>query len=207
MGQSSVGRLRGQTRQAGDRMEYKLILILGAVASATGQLVDDFTCPDEFVGFYPHLISCDKYWHCQNGYADLKTCGNGLGFLDSLTTRKAEDVAGLTKCPSAAAMSLLLMMKDQNLSVQDRQQQEFSLSMLILQIVGSTSCVLVECLESMDVLWELSSMLDQELELMGNVLIQRKFQSVLIIMEILSLMPESFLKMDSTPEDRITLRE
>ena len=29
------------------------------------------------------IFSCDKYWHCQDGYADLKTCGNGLGFLDT----------------------------------------------------------------------------------------------------------------------------
>merc|ERR1711892_285889 len=91
MGQSSAGRLRGQT---GDSMESKLILIIGAV-SASGQLVDDFTCPDEFVGFYPHLISCDKYWHCQDGYADLKTCGNGLGFLDTDDTFTLEQCAEL----------------------------------------------------------------------------------------------------------------
>ena len=59
----------------------------------------------------------------------------------------------------------------------------------------------------MGVLWELSSMLDQDLELMENVQIQRRFQSVLIIMETLSLTPGSFLKMDSTPEHRTILKE
>jgi len=93
--QSSAGRLRGQTRQTGDSMESKLILLIVIVASASGQLVDDFTCPDEFVGFYPHLISCDKYWHCQDGYADLKTCGNGLGFLDTDDTFTLEQCAEL----------------------------------------------------------------------------------------------------------------
>jgi hypothetical protein len=29
---------------------------LGVAAAASGQLVDDFECPDEFAGFYPHLI-------------------------------------------------------------------------------------------------------------------------------------------------------
>lgn len=40
---------------------------------------ENFKCPDDF-GFYPHHISCDKYWKCDNGVAELKTCGNGLAF-------------------------------------------------------------------------------------------------------------------------------
>lgn len=40
---------------------------------------ETFKCPDDF-GFYPHHISCDKYWKCDNGVAELKTCGNGLAF-------------------------------------------------------------------------------------------------------------------------------
>lgn len=40
---------------------------------------DSFKCPDDF-GFYPHHVSCDKYWKCDNGVAELKTCGNGLAF-------------------------------------------------------------------------------------------------------------------------------
>jgi len=78
---------------------------------------------------------------------------------------------------------LLLMTKEVNSSVQDSQQPECSLSMPTLQTAGSTFCVLRECPGSMGVLWELSSMLDQDLELMENVQILKKFQSVLIIME------------------------
>lgn len=40
---------------------------------------ENFKCPDDF-GFYPHHKSCDKYWKCDNGVAELKTCGNGLAF-------------------------------------------------------------------------------------------------------------------------------
>lgn len=43
---------------------------------------DSFKCPDDF-GFYPHDISCDKYWKCDNNVAELKTCGNGLAFDSS----------------------------------------------------------------------------------------------------------------------------
>jgi len=74
----------------------KLTAILVTVVSAVNsQLVDDFTCPDEFVGYYPHLISCDKYWHCQDGIAELKTCGNGLGFLDTDESFTLEQCAEL----------------------------------------------------------------------------------------------------------------
>ena len=124
-----------------------------------------------------------------------------------LTASKAVGVTGLTRCLSAAAMLSLLMNKDKNSSVQDRPQQGSSPSMPTPQIVGSTSCVLLECPGSTAVLWEVSSMLDQGLELMENVLIQRVFLSVQIIMEILSLTPMSFLEMGSTLEDRRTQRE
>merc|ERR1711874_321783 len=79
----------------GNSMDSKFVFILGVVSSVSGQLVDDFSCPDEFVGFYPHLISCDKYWHCQEGIAELKTCGNGLGFLDTDDTFTLEQCAEL----------------------------------------------------------------------------------------------------------------
>merc|ERR1712013_97730 len=49
----------------------------------------------KFVVFYPHLISCDKYWHCEEGIAELKTCGNGLGFLDTDDTFTLEQCAEL----------------------------------------------------------------------------------------------------------------
>jgi len=76
-------------------MDSKFVVLLGAVVITSGQLVDDFSCPDEFVGFYPHLISCDKYWHCEEGIAELKTCGNGLGFLDTDDTFTLEQCAEL----------------------------------------------------------------------------------------------------------------
>ena len=47
------------------------------VPLANGQ--ENFKCPDDY-GFYPHHKSCDKYWKCDNGAAELKTCGNGLAF-------------------------------------------------------------------------------------------------------------------------------
>lgn len=43
---------------------------------------EDFKCPDDY-GFYPHSVSCDKYWKCDNNVAELKTCGNGLAFDDT----------------------------------------------------------------------------------------------------------------------------
>ena len=55
-------------------------LLLG---SASAQFDDDFVCPDEFEGFYPHDYSCDKYWECKDGKASLELCGNGLGFADT----------------------------------------------------------------------------------------------------------------------------
>uniref|UniRef100_A0A2A4K7S0 Chitin-binding type-2 domain-containing protein n=1 Tax=Heliothis virescens TaxID=7102 RepID=A0A2A4K7S0_HELVI len=54
-----------------------LIVLAAALGVAVGQ--ESFKCPDDF-GFYPHHISCDKYWKCDNGVAELKTCGNGLAF-------------------------------------------------------------------------------------------------------------------------------
>jgi len=43
---------------------------------------DDFQCPDELEGYFPHAYSCDKYWACVEGLAELRTCGNGLAFID-----------------------------------------------------------------------------------------------------------------------------
>lgn len=43
---------------------------------------EEFKCPDDY-GFYPHSLSCDKYWKCDNNVAELKTCGNGLAFDDT----------------------------------------------------------------------------------------------------------------------------
>lgn len=41
-----------------------------------------FNCPKDN-GFFPHDVSCDKYWKCEDGKADLKVCGNGLAFDDT----------------------------------------------------------------------------------------------------------------------------
>jgi len=57
---------------------------------ANGQ-EDNFKCPDEFEGFYPHLYNCDKYWHCVNGKGHLKLCGNGLAFDDTDTSYNSEN--------------------------------------------------------------------------------------------------------------------
>lgn len=73
----------------------RIFLLLFGFTVVQSQAVDDFTCPDEFRGFYPHLISCDKYWYCQDGVKELKTCGNGLGFLDNDETFTLEQCAEL----------------------------------------------------------------------------------------------------------------
>merc|ERR1712123_110145 len=65
-----------------------------------------FQCPDEFLGFYPHLISCDKYWHCKEGIAELKTCGNGLGFMDTDDTFTLEQCAELHLVESGLKLNL-----------------------------------------------------------------------------------------------------
>lgn len=70
------------------------MFLTGVVSTALAQ-VDDFSCPDEFEGFYPHLYSCDKYWHCQDGQAEERLCGNGLGFLDTDPTFTLEQCAEL----------------------------------------------------------------------------------------------------------------
>ena len=68
-----------------------LLLISCFLGSRYAQLVDDFVCPDEFEGYYPHLYSCDKYWKCLGGVAEIKTCGNGLAFNDQDPTFTSEN--------------------------------------------------------------------------------------------------------------------
>jgi len=76
-----------------ETVDCRVSLLLLA-ATVAGQL-DDFVCPDEFLGFYPHLISCDKYWACQDGVQELRTCGNGLAFIDTDEDYKLEQCAEL----------------------------------------------------------------------------------------------------------------
>jgi len=61
---------------------FKMTILVLLFATAALAQVDDFSCPDEFEGYYPHLYSCDKYWACQDGIAELRTCGNGLAFIE-----------------------------------------------------------------------------------------------------------------------------
>merc|ERR1712064_159411 len=60
----------------------KMTILVLLFATAALAQVDDFSCPDEFEGYYPHLYSCDKYWACLDGIAELRTCGNGLAFIE-----------------------------------------------------------------------------------------------------------------------------
>ncbi|XP_037082794.1 protein obstructor-E-like isoform X2 [Pollicipes pollicipes] len=62
----------------------KVFVALTVVALAGPALSQDsFQCPDELPGFFPHDVSCDKYWSCSEGIATLQTCGNGLSFDDT----------------------------------------------------------------------------------------------------------------------------
>merc|ERR1712014_277509 len=73
----------------GGKMFSKFLVVAAVTAFVSGQ-EDDFTCPDEFRGFYPHLYSCDKYWYCEDGVEELRTCGNGLAFIDTDESYKLE---------------------------------------------------------------------------------------------------------------------
>jgi len=68
----------------------QLLLLIAASSLAQEDYVDDFSCPDELEGYYPHLYSCDKYWACFDGLAELRTCGNGLAFIDTDESYKLE---------------------------------------------------------------------------------------------------------------------
>ena len=69
-----------------------LIFICVVTTSSRAQILEDnFSCPDEFEGFYPHLFSCDLYWKCQEGQASLEKCGNGLAFVDKDPTFTSEE--------------------------------------------------------------------------------------------------------------------
>lgn len=63
-------------------MWKSLLLLYISSVITLAQFIDNFQCPDEFEGYYPHLYSCDKYWKCIEGRETLETCGNGLAFDD-----------------------------------------------------------------------------------------------------------------------------
>ena len=71
------------------KMISKLFVVAAVVAAVSAQ-DDDFTCPDEFLGYYPHLYSCDKYWYCEDGSEELRTCGYGFAFIDTDESYKLE---------------------------------------------------------------------------------------------------------------------
>jgi len=73
-------------------MSGKILALLLSVVGVYCQDIpnDDFSCPDELEGYYPHLYSCDKYWACIDGVAELRTCGNGLAFIDTDEEYKLE---------------------------------------------------------------------------------------------------------------------
>merc|ERR1712032_1782922 len=78
------------TAAAHHTMNTFLLLAAAGLAGAMAQSdsdyanypEDDFQCPDELEGYFPHAYSCDKYWACVEGLAELRTCGNGLAFID-----------------------------------------------------------------------------------------------------------------------------
>ncbi len=69
----------------------RYLIVIALLGLARGQFEDDFRCPDEFEGYYPHLFSCDKYWKCTEGRATLELCGNGLAFADIDPTYTTEN--------------------------------------------------------------------------------------------------------------------
>ena len=77
--------------------QSSLVLFILVLLSATSlnlinaQKQDNFQCPDQFEGFYPHLYSCDRYWKCKDGVPTLETCGNGLAFDDTDPTFAKEN--------------------------------------------------------------------------------------------------------------------
>ena len=57
--------------------QLNLVFVLLICLSSTSfnlikaQKQDNFKCPDQFEGFYPHLYSCDRYWKCKDGVPTL----------------------------------------------------------------------------------------------------------------------------------------
>jgi len=64
--------------------------ILVALAVLVASVAAEFECPEDN-GFFAHDTSCDKYWHCEEGVASLKICGNGLAFDDTDAKNQREN--------------------------------------------------------------------------------------------------------------------
>merc|ERR1711892_1124588 len=100
-----MGKLRGQELEHSEKMNSKLLVVLVLVAAVSGQ-EGDFSCPDDFLGFYPHSYSCDKYWSCEDGLAELRTCGNGLAFIDTDESYKLEHSLILKTAASSGTVKM-----------------------------------------------------------------------------------------------------
>ncbi|KAB1731726.1 hypothetical protein FNE60_29765 [Klebsiella pneumoniae] len=65
----------------------KFFVIAALATSAYGA---QFNCPQDD-GYFAHETSCDKYWKCEGGKAELKVCGNGLAFDDTDSKHQREN--------------------------------------------------------------------------------------------------------------------
>ena len=81
-------------------MIFSLFFLITAVLAQ-----ENFKCPDDY-GFYPHHISCDKYWKCDNGVSELKTCGNGLAFDATDSKYLTENCKFLQQLAAAEKLSI-----------------------------------------------------------------------------------------------------
>uniref|UniRef100_T1J190 Chitin-binding type-2 domain-containing protein n=1 Tax=Strigamia maritima TaxID=126957 RepID=T1J190_STRMM len=82
------------TVDCGDRVE------LGDAKAQRDALIEsdeEFDCPKPN-GYFPHHISCDKFWQCEKNRATLKFCGNGLVFDDSADTHENCNYPFTTDC-------------------------------------------------------------------------------------------------------------
>merc|ERR1712221_42092 len=122
---------------------FKMTILVLLFATAALAQVDDFSCPDEFEGYYPHLYSCDKYWACQDGIAELRTCGNGLAFIELRSTRLSN------------VRSFIWLNVERELSLKNQFQPQIvpdsGEHLLILRTVGSSGNVRMERQTDMNV--------------------------------------------------------
>lgn len=67
-----------------------------------------FECPSAD-GFFPHQEQCDAYWSCLNWESQLRLCGNGLAFDDTLnsTTKEHCDYLFAVDCGHRVLLGIL----------------------------------------------------------------------------------------------------
>merc|ERR1711936_190180 len=157
-------------RETTNMIDTVLVLVF-SVASCLAQdagldYVDDFSCPDELEGYYPHLYSCDKYWACFDGLAELRTCGNGLAFIDTDESYKLEQCEELHLVECGQRTELQPAISTPNCP------------RLWGTFAGSSSSVSEEFPGSRAVPWGRSSVTAPGPELTGPALTRRMFLSV-----------------------------